>query len=66
MLMTRKEVEAEVGLSRASIYRLMGLSRFPRPLVVGSKAVRWPRESIDAWLSSRPHGGGSEKSPEAV
>ena len=40
-LLRRREVEEITGLSRSSIYRLMADGEFPRPVKVGSAAVRW-------------------------
>ena len=53
-LLRRREVEEIVGLSRASIYRLMRSSGFPLPVNVSSKAVRWRESDIHAWIQSRP------------
>ena len=53
-LLHRREVEARTGLSRTSIYRQMEAERFPRPVKVGPKAVRWSELEIEAWLASLP------------
>ena len=53
-LLRRREVEELVGLSRASIYRLMRSGEFPRPVKVSSTAVRWRESEIHAWIQSRP------------
>ncbi len=68
-LLRRQEVEARCGLSRTSIYRLMREGRFPAPLRVGPRAVRWLETEIEAWLSARPrsHGDlGNRPSIEAL
>ena len=57
-LLRRREVEARTGLSRTSIYRLMREGRFPEPLKVGPKAVRWPESEIADWLAARPRASG--------
>ena len=57
-LLPRREVESMTGLSRTSIYRLMRLGRFPEPLRVGPKAVRWNEEELVSWLASRPKATG--------
>ena len=49
-----KEVVQMVGLSRASIYRLMDSSDFPHPIRVGPRAVRWRLRDIEQWMSERP------------
>ena len=58
-LMKRPEVEAAVGLSTASIYRLMDGGEFPRPIRIGQRAVRWKAADLQAWLESRPETKGS-------
>ena len=53
-LLRRREVEWITGMSRASIYRLMQQGDFPRPVKVGSTAVRWKESDIAAWIESLP------------
>ena len=63
-LIRRVEVERLCALSTSSIYRLMGENRFPRPIRVGPKAVRWLESEIGAWVASRPRAaGGDRRSP---
>ncbi len=42
-------VEA-VGLSRAAIYAKLSDGTFPRPVKIGSKAVRWRQSDIESWI----------------
>lgn len=56
-MLRRRELESWIGLSRSTIYRLMSEGRFPRPIRVGPRAVRWPRTEIETWLRARPRGG---------
>ena len=60
-LMRRPEVEAVVGLSTASIYRLMDESAFPRPIRIGKRAVRWRAEDVARYLKSRPTSTGAAR-----
>ena len=62
-LLTRGEVERRVGLRRSSLYREMREGRFPLPVRVGPRAVRWPASEIAAWITSRPrsHGDGIDR-----
>lgn len=48
-----KQVIQVVGLSRATIYRLMQLGLFPKSLKIGISAVGWTVEQIDTWLAER-------------
>ena len=65
-LLRRREVEKITGISRSSIYRLMPDSEFPRPVKVGSAAVRWRESDITAWVESRPVAGGDSGPPNAA
>ncbi len=47
----RAEVEAITGLSRSTIYEMMGRGDFPRPVRLGRKAVGWPESKISEWLA---------------
>lgn len=53
-LLTRRDVEAECGIGRSTIYRMIEAGTFPRPLRIGARCVRWPRSTIEQWKSSRP------------
>ena len=57
-LLTRREVEAMVRLGRSAIYRLMREGRFPLPIVVGARSVRWRSGEISQYLESRPRASG--------
>ena len=60
ILLTRREVESIVKLSRASIYNLMRRDMFPVPIKIGPQAVRWKQSEIVAWLESRPRATGNQ------
>lgn len=51
-LLPRKTVEKLSGLSRATIYRLIKSGKFPRPLSIGTGAVRWRQSDVIAWQQS--------------
>ena len=57
-LLTRTEVESRVGLTKTTIYRLMRAGRFPEPLKISTRAVRWSAFEIEAWLADRPRASG--------
>ena len=63
-LLRRREVEEITSMSRSSIYRLMQDGEFPRPVKVGSAAVRWRASDITVWLESRPVARGEFKPPK--
>lgn len=49
----RRAVEDITGLSRSTIYDLMGKGQFPRPVKLTAKAVAWPESAVSDWLNSR-------------
>lgn len=51
--MRRNEVEATTGLSKSSIYAMMGEGKFPKPYKIGERAVGWSRDEIEEWLAER-------------
>ena len=40
-LLMLRDVTAMTALSRSAVYALMAESRFPKPIRIGSRAVRW-------------------------
>lgn len=46
-------VMEKVGLSKASIYRLMKEGKFPPPLELGDRARGWNESSLDEWIEER-------------
>ena len=53
-LMRLSEVLDAVGLARSTIYKQIATGTFPRPVAVGSKAVRWRAGEIAEWIDSCP------------
>lgn len=51
-MLRRREVEARTGLARSTIYDWMRAGRFPRPVSLGSRAVRWREQDIDQWIAA--------------
>lgn len=47
------DVIARTGLPRSSIYLKVTLGEFPRPINLGSRAVGWLSNEVDAWIESR-------------
>ena len=52
-LMAAGAVLELTALSQATLYGLMSEGRFPRPLRVGKRAVRWLESDIETWLQER-------------
>ena len=47
------EVLERTGLSRSTIYVRLDQGRFPRPVSLGSRAVRWVEAEVDEWIAER-------------
>lgn len=54
-LLKLPEVEALVGLKRASIYRFVQAKKFPAPVKLGERAVAWRLSAVDKWIEERTH-----------
>lgn len=52
-IMRLTEVMEVIGLSRASIYRLMEAGDFPRQFKIGMAAVGWLRCEVEEWVDER-------------
>ena len=56
-LLTLRDVTQATALSRSAVYALMAESRFPKPIRIGSRAVRWVEQEVLEFIASRPRGG---------
>ena len=48
------EVLEMCGISRSELYRQIADGRFPRPVKVGLRAVRWRLSEVEAWMAGLP------------
>lgn len=53
VLLRRKQVEANTGLTRSTIYALMSEGKFPKPVPLVGRTVAWTQSSIDKWIAER-------------
>ena len=51
-LLKLPEVCRIVGISRTTIYDKMRAETFPRPVDIGSGAVRWRESDVRGWMRS--------------
>jgi len=56
-LLRLPEVAEIVGLARPTIYRYTKDGKFPRPVKVGSRNIRWRWSDVLKWMESREVGG---------
>lgn len=52
-----REVEARVGISRTTAWRLQKAGDFPAPYVISTGRVGYRESEIEAWQASRAHRG---------
>jgi prophage regulatory protein len=50
------QVVAITGLSRSTVYRLIGDGSFPRQRALSARAVGWLESELQAWLHARRDG----------
>ena len=53
MYLRIKQVTARTGLSRATIYGMMGIGTFPMKTALGVRAVGWLSSEIERWMLER-------------
>ncbi len=53
-IIRRTQLPAILGISMATIDRLRAAGSFPKPVKLGEQAIGFNRNSIDAWVKSRP------------
>ena len=54
LLLRRREVEALIGFAKSQIYAMIAEGRFPSPVRIGTKAVRWRAADVQGWIDSLP------------
>lgn len=52
----QREVQALVGLSRTTLWRMEREGRFPLHLQLGHRRIGWIVDDIQNWINSRPRG----------
>ncbi|MDR5743244.1 AlpA family phage regulatory protein [Caballeronia sp. LZ029] len=53
VLIPRRRVTELVGLERSAIYARVARGEFPRPVRIGSDAVRWVEAEVVAWIEQQ-------------
>lgn len=50
ILIPRSRVSAITGLQRSAIYDRMSRGEFPKPVTIGTAAVRWVESEVVGWV----------------
>ena len=53
-MLRKAEVLSRCGVSYTTVWRWVRSGRFPAPVKIGPRAVRWRESEIEAWLAERP------------
>ncbi len=59
-------IQAELGLSRSSVYGHIAQGLFPKPIQIGSRAVAWLSHETDAIIAARIAGQSDDQIRELV
>jgi len=51
LLLSAREAASLMGFSLRTIHHLRKREDFPKPIVLGPRAVRWRRRDIEAWIN---------------
>ena len=57
-ILRRQEVAEIVGVSQATIYRMVSRGEFPRQVQISPRCTGWRVDEVEEWLSSRPQSTG--------
>ena len=57
-ILRRREVVKLIGLSRATLYRMISSGEFPRPVQISPRCTGWRADEVEEWVSSRPQAKG--------
>jgi prophage regulatory protein len=52
-LLRLADVRELLGISRSTVYKLLSVGRFPKPIRLGPRIVRWRLEAIESWRDRR-------------
>lgn len=53
-LLSMAEVAKICGLSKVTLWRMRKEGRFPAPLELGAKTLRWRESAVLAWIEGLP------------
>jgi prophage regulatory protein len=53
-LLTLRQVRERTGLSRSSVYDWSRAGKFPAPVRLSPRAIRWHADQVSAWIAALP------------
>ena len=57
-ILRRWEVAELIGLSQATLYRMVSRGEFPRPVQISPRCTGWRADEVEEWVGSRPQAKG--------
>ena len=52
-LLRLPKVLDRIGLSRSTVYLMIGQDKFPKPIKLGDRAIAWDEIEIDKWIENK-------------
>ncbi|MXY48632.1 MAG: AlpA family phage regulatory protein [Gemmatimonadetes bacterium] len=52
-LLTRAQVQDRLAISRSTLLRWVESGRFPKPVRLGERSLRWYEDEITSWIDRR-------------
>jgi prophage regulatory protein len=52
-LLRKKDVLALIGLSKATLHRLVQSGEFPKPIQLTKRAIAWPESVVEKWIDAK-------------
>jgi len=50
-LLRLEDVETAIGIKKSKVYTLLKEGKFPQPVRLGSRSVRWKSSDIQKWIA---------------
>lgn len=48
--------DGRIGVSKATLYRLIKAGKFPPPIRITERLSGWPSAEVDAWIDAKSRG----------
>ena len=52
--LTSDDVQALIGVSKSTLYRVIRTAGFPRPIALSPQIRRWSESEVRSWITERP------------
>ncbi len=59
-ILRAKKVQALIGISRSTLWRMCRRSEFPQPRKITERLIGWRASEVLAWIEAREPGSASE------